>query len=53
VLQEDTGFVFAMLVPWREALGIGVVSVVAATLAGLIPAVNAVRLRIPDAIAYE
>ena len=28
-------------------------SVVIATAAGLIPALHAVRLRIPDAIAYE
>jgi putative ABC transport system permease protein len=53
ILQEETGFVFDMLLPWKEALGIGVIAVAAATLAGLIPAIHAVRLRIPDAIAYE
>ena len=52
-MREETGFVFDLLVPWKEALGIGVVSVVTATAAGLIPALHAVRLRIPDAIAYE
>jgi putative ABC transport system permease protein len=53
ILQEETGFVFDLLVPWKEGLGIGLVAVAAATLAGLIPAIHAVRLRIPDAIAYE
>jgi len=53
VTREETGFVFDLLVPWKEALGIGLMSVVIATAAGLIPALHAVRLRIPDAIAYE
>jgi putative ABC transport system permease protein len=53
VLREETGFVFELLIPWTEALGIGVISVLTATLAGLFPALHAVRLRIPDAIAYE
>ena len=53
VLEEETGFVFDLLVPWKEAIGIAVVSVLTATLAGLVPALHAVRLRIPDAIAYE
>jgi putative ABC transport system permease protein len=53
VLREETGFVFDVLIPWKEALGIGVISVLTATVAGLVPALHAVRLRIPDAIAYE
>jgi putative ABC transport system permease protein len=53
VMREETGFVFDVLLPWKEALGIGLISVVASTLAGLVPALHAVRLRIPDAIAYE
>jgi len=53
VVEEETGFVFDLLIPWKEALGIGLVSVLTATLAGLVPALHAVRLRIPDAIAYE
>jgi putative ABC transport system permease protein len=53
VLQEETGFVFDMLVPWREAIGIGVLSVLISTVAGLVPALHAIRLNIPDAIAYE
>jgi ABC-type lipoprotein release transport system permease subunit len=42
-----------LLIPWKEGLGIGVVAVAAATLAGLVPAIQAARQRIPDAIAYE
>jgi len=53
VIREETGFIFDVLVPWKEALGIGLFSVLTATVAGLIPALHAVRLRIPDAIAYE
>jgi ABC-type antimicrobial peptide transport system permease subunit len=53
ILQEETGFVFDLLIPWKEGLGIGVVAVAAATLAGLVPAIQAARQRIPDAIAYE
>lgn len=53
VLREESGFVFEMLIPWKEALGIGLVSVATATLAGLIPAIHAMRLRITEAIAYE
>jgi putative ABC transport system permease protein len=53
VLREESGFVFEVRIPWVEAAGIGVVAIVAATVAGLIPALHAVRMRIPDAIAYE
>jgi putative ABC transport system permease protein len=53
VVEEETGFVFDLLVPWKEAVGIAAVAVLASTLAGLIPALHAARLRIPDAIAYE
>jgi putative ABC transport system permease protein len=53
VLFEESGFAFDMIIPWKEALGIGLVAVAIATLAGLIPALHAVRLRIVDAIAYE
>jgi putative ABC transport system permease protein len=53
VLKEESGFIFEMRIPWVEAAGIGLISILTATLAGLIPAVHAVRLRIPDAIAYE
>jgi putative ABC transport system permease protein len=53
VMAEEAGFRFAMLVPWQEASMIVLGSVLLATFAGLIPAGNAVRLRIADAIAYE
>jgi putative ABC transport system permease protein len=53
VMREETGFLFDVLIPWREAVGIGAISVLTATAAGLVPALHAVRLRIPDAIAYE
>lgn len=53
VLMEESGFVFDVLVPWREALGIAAAAVATATLAGLFPALHAVRTRIPDAIQWE
>jgi putative ABC transport system permease protein len=53
VMREETGFVFELLVPWKEALGIGAICVLTSTLAGLVPAFHAVRLNIPEAIAYE
>jgi putative ABC transport system permease protein len=53
VMREETGFVFDVLIPWKEAFGIGLISMATATLAGLVPALHAVRLRITDAIAYE
>jgi hypothetical protein len=52
-MQEETGFVFDVLIPWKEALGIGAICVLTATAAGLLPALHAVRLNIPEAIAYE
>lgn len=53
VLREESGFVFPMLIPWKAVLGIGLGSIAMATLAGLLPALHAGRMRIPDAIAYE
>lgn len=53
VLYEESGFFFEMLIPWREALSISLISVITAALAGLVPAIHAVRLRIAEAIAYE
>jgi ABC-type lipoprotein release transport system permease subunit len=50
---EETGFVFDLLVPWRQGLGIAGGAILVATLAGLLPALHAVRTRIPEAIAYE
>lgn len=53
VLVEESGFVFDVVFPWREALGIAAASILTATVAGLIPAVRAVRTQITDAIQYE
>jgi putative ABC transport system permease protein len=53
VLWEESGFDFDLLIPWKESLGIGLIAVLASTIAGLIPALHAVKMRITDAIAYE
>jgi putative ABC transport system permease protein len=53
VLPEESGFVFDVVIPWREAFGIAAASVLTATVAGLVPAIHAVRTRIPDAIQWE
>src|SRR5206468_2177102 len=53
VLAEESGLVFDVVFPWREALGIAGASILTATVAGLIPAVRAVRTQITDAIQYE
>ena len=53
LLLDESGFEFAFRVPWLEAGLVSVGSIVLATLAGLWPAFQATRLRIPEAIAYE
>jgi len=53
VMVEESGFVFDLIIPWQHGLGIAAGSVAIATVAGLLPALHAVRMRIPDAIAYE
>src|SRR5262249_38220537 len=53
ILVEEAGFVFPVLVPWREAAIIAGISLGIATLAGLGPALRTLQLRIPEAIAYE
>ncbi len=53
VVAEESGFLLDVLVPWREALGIAAASIATAALAGLFPALHAVRTRIPDAIQWE
>jgi ABC-type lipoprotein release transport system permease subunit len=50
---EESGYLFAVDIPWAEALVIAAAALVLATLAGLGPALYAVRQRIPEAIAYE
>ena len=53
ILFEEAGFRFAVSIPWVEALYIAGAAITVATLAGLIPALHTLRLRIPEAIAYE
>ncbi|OAI41048.1 hypothetical protein AYO40_03960 [Planctomycetaceae bacterium SCGC AG-212-D15] len=53
ILFEEAGFTFAVSVPWTEAGVIAVLALVVATGAGLLPALHTLRLRIPEAIAYE
>jgi putative ABC transport system permease protein len=52
-ILEESGYLFAMHIPWVESLVIAAAALVLATLAGLGPALYAVRQRIPEAIAYE
>jgi putative ABC transport system permease protein len=53
VLVEETGCSFPVYVPWAAALWIAAASLGVATLAGLGPALHAVRRRIPEALAPE
>lgn len=53
VIYEESGFIFPVSFPWRETLVLSVLAVGTATIAGLFPALHAVRLRIAEAIAYE
>jgi putative ABC transport system permease protein len=52
-ILEETGFTFPLYIPWTAALVVSLVALATATLAGLGPAIYAVRQRIPEAIAYE
>lgn len=53
VIREESGFGFPIVVPWITALTLGGMSVLFATLAGLLPAWQATRLGVADAVAYE
>jgi putative ABC transport system permease protein len=53
ILLDEAGFTFPAEVPWAQVAGVVLVGMGVATLAGLLPALRAVRLRIADAIAYE
>jgi len=53
VMVEESGFVFDLVLPWKQAAAIAAASMLTATFAGLLPAMRAVRTRIPDAIQYE
>jgi putative ABC transport system permease protein len=53
VILEDAGFSFPTVLPWREAFLVAGGALLTAIIAGLGPALYAVRQRIPDSIAYE
>ena len=53
VLLEEAGLTFPVHLPWTEALGIAAGALATALVAGCGPALQAVRARIPEAIAYE
>ncbi len=53
VIFEETGFLFRFHFPWTEALVIGGAALGLAVVAGLGPAIYAVRQTIPEAISYE
>jgi putative ABC transport system permease protein len=53
ILLEEAGFNFAVLVPWRITLAVIGAAMLIATLAGLLPALHALRIRISEAVAYE
>jgi putative ABC transport system permease protein len=53
ILFEETGLLFQVRIPWLEAGAIIGLALALATLAGLGPALHAMRQRIPEAIAYE
>jgi putative ABC transport system permease protein len=53
LIPDDSGWLFPLRVPWLAAGLVLGLTVVLATLAGLAPAVQAMRLNISEAIAYE
>jgi putative ABC transport system permease protein len=53
VILEESGYLFPVIIPWKEALVIGGAAVLTATVAGLGPSLYAVRQCIPEAIAME
>jgi putative ABC transport system permease protein len=53
ILFDEAGLLFPVRIPWLDAGVIIVAAVLAAALAGLGPAIHALRQRIPEAIAYE
>ena len=53
IMLDDAGFTFEVVFPWRATIVFVGLTWVVSTLAGLFPAWQAMRLRIPEAIAYE
>lgn len=53
IFVEETGLLYRVRIPWLSAGVVVTLSLAVATLAGLLPAIRAMRLRIAEAIAYE
>jgi putative ABC transport system permease protein len=53
LIVGETGMFLPVLIPWLQAGIIAGGALVVATLAGLMPALRTMHLRIPEAIAYE
>jgi len=53
LIVEETGMFLPVLIPWLQAGIIAGGALAVATLAGLMPALRTMHLRIPEAIAYE
>jgi putative ABC transport system permease protein len=53
LLLNEAGFLLPVTIPWLEAGVVVALALLIATLAGIGPALHAVRLHIADAVAYE
>jgi putative ABC transport system permease protein len=53
LILQESGYLFAVYIPWREAWAIVGAGLLTPILAGLGPALCSARHRIPEAIAYE
>src|SRR5262249_17300269 len=53
IMVEESGFVFPVRISWEAAGLLVCLALVLATVAGLWPALRALRVRITEAIAYE
>jgi putative ABC transport system permease protein len=53
IMVEESGFIFDVVIPWKQTFVIAGVAISAATIAGLLPAIRAIQTRIPDALQYE
>lgn len=53
LILQESGFLFAVHIPWAESLVILAAGLLIPLIAGQGPAMHSVRQRIPEAIAYE
>ncbi len=53
IMLEESGFVFEMLIPWKQVGSIAAAALVTAGIAALLPALKALRLNIPEVLQYE